>query len=60
MSQIVAAVPVCSLVHAARKGSGKSRVRRINYGYFSDGRGRLWVGLVELVRVEVLDTIRIS
>ncbi len=57
---ILAAVPVCSLRYAARKGSGKSRVRRINYGYFSDGRGRLWVGLVELVRVEVLDTVRIN
>ena len=57
---ILAAVPVCSLRHAVRKGSGKSRVRRINYGYFSDGRGRLWVGLVELVRVEVLDTVRIN
>ena len=57
---IIAAVPVCSLRHAAHKGSGKSRVRRINYGYFSDGRGRLWVGLVELVRVEVLETVRIS
>ncbi len=57
---ILAAVPVCSLRHAVRKGSGKSRVRRINYGYFSDGRGRLWVGLIELVRVEVLDTVRIN
>lgn len=57
---ILAAVPVCSLRHAVRKGSGKSRVRRINFGYFSDGRGRLWVGLIELVRVEVLDTVRIN
>lgn len=57
---IVAAVPACSLVHAAHKGSGKSRVRRINFGYFSDGRGRLWVGLIELVRVEVLDKVRIN
>lgn len=60
MSSILAAIPVCSLRHAVRKGSGKSRVRRINYGYFSDGRGRLWVGLVELVRVEVLETVRIN
>ncbi len=60
MPSILAKIPVCSLRHAVRKGSGKSRVRRINYGYFSDGRGRLWVGLVELVRVEVLDTVRIN
>lgn len=60
MSSILAKIPAASLVHAARKGSGKSRVRRINYCYTSDGRGRLWVGLVERVRVEVLETIRIS
>lgn len=60
MPSILAKIPVCSLRNSARKGSGKSRVRRINFGYFSDGRGRLWVGLIELVRVEVLDTVRIN
>ncbi|GBG01445.1 hypothetical protein AZSI13_07720 [Azospira sp. I13] len=56
---IVAAIPALSLVHAARHGSGKSPVRRTNYAYLSDGRGRLWVGLVELRHVQVLDTVRI-
>ncbi len=56
---IVAAIPVCSLVHAARKGSGSSFVRRTNFAYLSDGRGRLWVALVELRHVQVLETIRI-
>jgi len=56
---IIAAIPACSLVHAARKGSGKSPVRRTNYAYLSDGRGRLWVALVELRRVEVLQTVRV-
>ncbi len=56
---ILAAIPACSLVHAARKGSGSSSVRRTNYTYLSDGRGRLWVALVELRHVQVLETIRV-
>ncbi len=56
---IVAAIPVCSLVHAARKGSGSSFVRRTNFAYLSDGRGRLWVALVDLRRLQVLDTVRV-
>ncbi len=60
MSSITAAIPASCLRHSAKKGSGRSQVRRTNFAYLSDGRGRLWVGLIELVRVEVLDTVRIN
>ena len=56
---IIAAVPVCSLRYAAHKGSGRSQVRRTNFAYLSDGRGRLWVALVELRHVQVLETVRV-
>ena len=56
---ITAAIPASSLRHSAKKGSGRSQVRRTNFAYLSDGRGRLWVALVELRHVQVLDTVRI-